>query len=85
MTVITKLVLLVFMFCIVNPRLIYALSLIRHGALYPKRDYYKSGISSELQAQITPIGMRQLYNLGTYLRSDYIVTEKFLSEKYRHS
>lgn len=57
-------------------KLIYLFSLIRHGAIYPKTGLYDGNETKQLQGKLTPIGMRQQYNLGSYLKSIYIDEER---------
>lgn len=53
-------------------KLIYLLSYIRHGAIYPKTQLYDGNETIRFRGKLTPVGMRQQFNLGTYLRSIYI-------------
>lgn len=55
-----------------NCKIIYLLSYIRHGAIYPKTSLYDGNETRKFQGRLTPVGMRQQYNLGTYLRAEYI-------------
>lgn len=53
-------------------KLIYVFGLLRHGSIYPKTALYPVNVREDLQAKLTVIGMRQQYNMGSYLRRDYI-------------
>ena len=63
-------------------KMIYTYSLMRHGAKYPSNDLYNGGESQELKGQLTPIGLRQHYNLGTYLKQNYITEEKITTPTF---
>ena len=67
--------LLIMIFCLlyVNGKLIYVYAIIRHGSIYPKTNMYRINVRPDLQANLTVMWMRQQYNMGSYLRRDYIV------------
>lgn len=49
-------------------KLIFAFAVARHGAEFPRNDLYDGNQTKNYRGFITPIGLRQHYNLGTYLR-----------------
>ena len=53
-------------------KLVYLTELYRHGARYPVNDYYDGKETKPFHGQLTGIGMRQHYLLGSYLRQDYL-------------
>lgn len=65
-------------------KLIFAIDLIRHGdrtpeVMMPKVDYqWKLG-----KGQLTPLGMRQEYNLGSKLRHRYVEETHLLPQNYQ--
>ena len=56
----------------------------RHGAREPVYEYYDYD-SYHSKGELTSVGMRQHYNLGSVLRHEYIDTLKFLSSEYESS
>lgn len=46
--------------------------LFRHGARYPTNDIYDGKETKPLHGKLTGVGMRQQYNLGSYLKKDYL-------------
>ena len=74
---------LFFLFAIiVDCRLIYLYSLIRHGAIYPVKQIYNGYQTKQYRGNLTTVGMRQQYNLGTYIRALYIDQERLVSPEY---
>jgi hypothetical protein len=55
-----------------SSKLVYTFTLARHGAVYPPNDLYDGNQTKAYRGRLTPIGLRQHYNLGTYLKQDYI-------------
>lgn len=53
-------------------KLVYIADVANPGARYPISDIYDGKSYGQLQGQLNPIGMRQRYLLGTYLRADYV-------------
>lgn len=53
-------------------KLVYLTELYRHGARYPVNDLYDGNQTKAYHGQLTGIGMRQHYLLGSYLRKDYL-------------
>jgi hypothetical protein len=79
---IKTIVCLLFLIHTIEVKLIFAFTLIRHGAEYPKNDLYDGNQTKDSRGLITPVGLRQHYNLGTYLRQIYSIQEKLISQKY---
>lgn len=67
--------------CSATCKLIYTAGIIRHGASYPSGELYDAKEFKDLQGLLTPIGMRQLYLLGTYLKQEYSVEEGLVHGK----
>ena len=63
-------------------KIIYLLSYIRHGAIYPKTTLYDGSEMKKFQGKLTPVGMRQQYNLGTYLSAEYIYHRKMTTPHF---
>jgi hypothetical protein len=59
---------------VIQCQLLYVANLYRHGARYPvsKLSFYDANESAPNAGEMSPAGMRQQYNLGRYLRRDYI-------------
>ena len=56
-------------------KLIYVLEISRHGAKYPSKNMTPPVDAVSLKGQLTGVGMRQHYLLGTFLNQDYIKNE----------
>lgn len=65
-----------------DAKLIYLFSLIRHGALYPVKQIYNGAEVKRFRGNLTTVGMRQQYNLGTYLRAIYVDQERLISAEF---
>lgn len=65
-------ILLLILLACTNCKLQYLFSMIRHGAIYPKNDLYDANQTAMFHGQISPAGMRQQYNLGSYIKHNYI-------------
>lgn len=63
--------LLTFLF-ITHSKLVYLTELFRHGARFPVTDAYDGKETKPYHGNLTSIGMRQQYLLGSYLKRDYI-------------
>ena len=66
--------------------LVYIAALFRHGArytIYPQ--YYDGANQSNVQGELSPTGLRQLFTLGAAFRSEYIDQKKFLSPSFNSS
>lgn len=63
-------------------KLLYLFSMIRHGAIYPKNDLYDGNQTKAFRGQLTSVGQRQQYNLGTYLQQNYITTEQLTTPRF---
>lgn len=68
-------------------QLLYVANLYRHGARYPisKIELYDSNQTAANSGELSASGMRQQYNLGRYLRRDYIDNLQFLEPSFNHS
>ena len=60
------------LWCQLEAKMLYAFTLARHGAVYPPNDLYDGNETKQYRGLLTPVGLRQHYNLGTYLQHDYI-------------
>lgn len=60
------------MLVLASSKLVYLTELFRHGARYPVSDVYDGKETKAYHGQLTSIGMRQQYLLGSYLKRDYI-------------
>lgn len=65
-------ILLAFLVLLAQTKLVYLAELFRHGARYPVSDIYDGKDTKAHHGQLTSIGMRQQYLLGSYLKRDYI-------------
>lgn len=67
-----------------EPKLIFAVDVIRHGDRTALRDLpSKPHQWQEGRGQLTATGMRQLYELGTKFRQRYVHESQLLSENYQ--
>lgn len=55
-----------------SAKIVYMAELFRHGARYPTSDIYDGKDTKPFHGKLTGVGMRQQYNLGTYLSRDYL-------------
>ncbi len=60
-------------------KLVYLAELFRHGARYPVTEIYDGKETRNMHGNLTSIGMRQHYLLGTYLRRDYVEQNQLIS------
>jgi len=67
-----KIYALIFVLVIAQSRLVYLTELFRHGARYPSHDIFDGKETKAFRNQLTSIGMRQQYLLGSYLKRDYV-------------
>ena len=79
-----KIIILISVFLLigVNTKLLYLFSLVRHGAIYPKNNLYDGNETAQYKGQLTTIGMRQQFNLGAYLKQNYIAEEQLVTPKF---
>ena len=73
-----KLIPLVLLYTVTS-KLLYVATVLRHGARYPISDMYDGKDTSKFHGQLTTIGMRQQYLLGSYMRADYIAKDKLIN------
>ncbi len=66
----------------IEAKMLYTYTIARHGAVYPPNDLYDGNQTKQFRGLLTPIGLRQQYNLGTYLQQDYINTEQLTTPKF---
>ncbi|EAR98237.1 histidine phosphatase family (branch 2) protein (macronuclear) [Tetrahymena thermophila SB210] len=61
----------------------------RHGARYPnynsKAPIYNTDQTKTNSGQLSPVGARQLFQLGSSLRNEYFTNKKFIPEKFSSS
>lgn len=79
------LILMAFLCLFADGKLIYVFGLLRHGSIYPKTALYPVNVREDLQAKLTAVGMRQQYNMGSYLRRDYIDQQGLTSGVFNRS
>lgn len=74
----------ILVFCLVSlsqQKLVYLLEVSRHGAKYPSKNVTADVDPANLKGQLTGVGMRQQYLLGSYLHQDYILGQELVSGK----
>ena len=54
-----------------STKMLYVVELFRHGARYPVFDIYDGKETKALHGNLTSVGLRQHYILGSYLGKDY--------------
>jgi hypothetical protein len=64
-----------------NAKLVYLLEIARHGAKYPEKNVTSIVDPPSLLGQLTGVGMRQQYLLGSYLYHDYVANSTIFSGK----
>lgn len=64
---------------IANSKLAYVATVFRHGARYPLTDIYDGKATAEFHGKLTPVGMRQQFLLGGYLKAEYIDKYKLIN------
>jgi hypothetical protein len=69
----------------VSCRVAYLFSMVRHGAIYPKNSLYDGNETAQFKGLLTTVGMRQQYNLGSYLRQSYIMEAQLTTPKFTPS
>ncbi|KAL4470723.1 hypothetical protein ABPG72_016728 [Tetrahymena utriculariae] len=57
----------------------------RHGARGTLSSYYDGDSQPEIAGELTATGQRQHYNLGQFLREEYVNRINFMPEQYNHS
>lgn len=66
-------------FTLSQSKLVYLLEVSRHGAKFPSKSMISTNDSVNIKGQLTGVGQRQQYLLGTYLHQDYIVEQQIVS------
>lgn len=64
---------LFYIFAIGESKLVYLLDVSRHGSKYPSKNMITTTDPSSLKGQLTGVGQRQQFLLGSYLYHDYVV------------
>ena len=72
---------LIFILSVSECKLAYVLEVARHGAKYPSKNLISNSDSANLKGQLTGVGQRQQYLLGSYLHQDYIIGQQIISGK----
>ncbi|EAR87292.2 histidine acid phosphatase family protein (macronuclear) [Tetrahymena thermophila SB210] len=57
----------------------------RHGARGTLSSYYDGNSQPDIAGELTATGQRQHYNLGQFLREEYVNKTNFMPEQYNHS
>ena len=66
-----------------HEKLLFAVDIIRHGDRTPLREFPAAPyVWPEGMEQLTAIGMRQEFDLGSKLRADYVDRERLLAPRY---
>lgn len=75
-----------FLICVAicHSKLVFLIETFRHGAREPLTDYWNAK-EFKSKGELTPVGMRQHYILGSFLRKEYIEKLNFLSASYNES
>jgi hypothetical protein len=81
----STLILTLLLLTLSTPKLLHVAVLFRHGARYPINPYYDYLETIGDAGELTPVGFRQLFNLGRYLRRDYVDKEGLFAGRYDHS
>lgn len=79
---ISYLVIVIVLLGLVSAKLVYVVDVGNSGARYPVNDLYDGKQVESMWGQITGVGMRQQYLLGSYLRADYIDKEQLVPSQY---
>jgi hypothetical protein len=58
---------------------VYFASVFRHGARYPISDIWDGKDTKPFHGKLTSIGLREQYLLGSYIRNDYITSQKLVN------
>ena len=70
---------LFFILTISQSKLVYLLEVSRHGAKYPSKNMITTTDPANVKGQLTGVGQRQQYLLGSYLHQDYVVGGQIVS------
>lgn len=71
--------LIILFVALANCKLEYVATVFRHGARYPLSDIYDGAETKQFHGQLTSVGMRQQFLLGSYLRTEYIEKAKLIN------
>lgn len=80
-----KIIYIFIILIVIQAKLQYVYSMIRDGASYSKYDSYNEKKTTDMKNYVTTVGMRQLYNLGSYVKQIYINEEKLTTTKFAPS
>jgi len=72
MSILRTILLLVLAVIFTRSKLLYMSTVFRHGARYPINNMYDGKQTSATHGNLTNIGLREHYNLGNYIKNDYI-------------
>jgi hypothetical protein len=75
------LILALSLFALTQSKLVYLLEISRHGAKYPSKNITTTQDPPSLAGQLTGVGMRQHYLLGSYLYKDYVLGQELITGK----
>lgn len=80
-----KFLLITVLLVICNSKLLSIFAMIRHGAIYPKNDLYDGNETKLFHGMLSPAGHRQQYNLGAYIKQDYITQQNLTTPTFAPS
>ncbi len=79
MNIMAKMILVLLLLLLIirlsEAKLIYLMEIARHGAKYPSKNVTSLIDPLNLKGQLTGVGMRQHYLLGSYIYQDYIANQ----------
>ena len=64
---------LLYILAVSESKLVYLIDVSRHGAKYPSKSMITTADPPSLKGQLTGVGQRQQFLLGSYLYHDYVV------------
>lgn len=66
-------ILLMFFTVLASSKQLYMATVFRHGARYPLNNMYDGKQTAAFHGQLTSVGLRQQFLLGSYIQSDYSI------------